>query len=382
MRRLAWCLAFSIGCGQPAHDEHEHEHEEEEEEHARAEGDVVQLDATSIERAGIAIGHVERRAIGGGARIPAEVTLDPTRTAHVTSLVPGRVKTLLVALGDRVRAGQTLAVMSSAEIGETRSAMTATRARLEAAELAYQRQQQLASEGVGAQRALVEAEAELRQARAALAGLGQRARIYGQGGAGADVDIVSPIDGQIVEQHAIPGEAISTDRALFVVSDPEHAWVIGQVPENRVAAARQGAPVVVRLRAYPDASWPGEISFVAPALDSRTRTLPVRVVLANPDGQLRAGLFGSIEIASEAGGGAVLAVPRSAVTTIDGQNVVFVPSGENAFRRTPVEVGRNDADHAEITSGLADGAPLVVEGVFSLKSELLRGLLDEDGHSH
>lgn len=378
----AIAMLAMVGCGagddQGDEDGHAEEGEHGEEGHA----DEVTLTEEAIARSGVEIGRVERRVVFGGAWIPAEVQLDPSRTANVAPLMPGRVVALEVRVGDRVTAGQQLAVIASAEAGQARASQAQARARVEAARLARDRADQLFREGIGSQRALIEAESALRQAQAEASGFAGTVRVYGGGrGRGADVVLSAPIDGVVVEQRAAVGETIDPERAAFVISDPSRVWVVGNVPELDVDRVHVGSPATLRLGAYPERSWPVVIEFVAPALEEQSRTLPVRATLDNPDGRLRPGLFGRLEIAGGDAQG-VLAVPVGALARVEGEDVVFVPADEpRTFRPVPVRVGQRDAVFVEIAEGLEADAPVVVSGAFTLRSELQRGELSE-GHSH
>jgi cobalt-zinc-cadmium efflux system membrane fusion protein len=136
------------------------------------------------------------------------------------------------------------------------------------------------------------------------------------------------------------------------------------------------------MHAFPEASMPGTITYVAPALDERTRSLPIRVSLTTPDPRLRSGLFGSIELVGGSADERVVVVPADAVTTLDGQSVVFVPTGQaNQFRPEVLELGRRAGAWLEVRSGLTEGSELAVSGAFTLKSALSSRELSE-GHDH
>jgi cobalt-zinc-cadmium efflux system membrane fusion protein len=126
----------------------------------------------------------------------------------------------------------------------------------------------------------------------------------------------------------------------------------------------------------------GTITYLAPALDEKTRALPIRVALTAPDARLRSGLFGGIELLGGAAGERVLVVPTDAVATVDGQQVVFVPADEkDTFAPRAVAVGRRAGGFLEIRSGLAEGEEVVLSGAFTLKSALKSGEISH-GHSH
>lgn len=343
--------------------------------------DEVHLSAEALERAGIRVATAERRALTGGVAIPAEVQFEPSSTAHVGPLVPGRITRVSASLGDSVRRGQVLGVVASSDVSAARARLDQARARLTAAESTLRRQQQLATEGIGAQRSLIDAEAQVGELRAEAEGLRRQLSVFGSGSAG-ELALTASIDGIVVAVHGTLGETATPDQPVFIVTDPTKVWVRGNVPELELARVQAGSAAVVRLHAFPDLAMPGTITYVAPALDERTRSLPIRVTLQSPDARLRSGLFGSIELVGGSADERVLVVPAEAVATLDGQNVVFVSAGEpNSFRPQPVLLGRRAGGLFEVRSGLDEGAPICVSGAFTLKSALRSGELSED-HEH
>lgn len=372
------CAVLQIGCSKP----HAGEHGAEPAHHAEAgHAGEVRLSAEAVERAGIRVASVERRALSGGVAIPAEVQFEPSSTAHIGPLVPGRITKVSVALGDRVRRGQLLGAVASTDVSSARARLDQARARLAAAESTLKRQQQLSTEGITAQRSLIDAEAQVGELKAEVEGLRRQLSVFGSGSAG-ELSLTAPIDGVVVALHGTLGETATPDQPTFIVTDPSKVSVQGNVPELELSRVQPGSAVVVRLHAFPDASMPGTITYVAPALDERTRSLPVRVTLRAPDPRLRSGLFGSIELVGATADERTLVVPTEAVATLDGQTVVFVPTEEpNTFQPRAVALGRRAGGFFEIHSGLAEGEKLAVSGAFTLKSALKSGELSE-GHEH
>lgn len=339
----------------------------------------VKVSAEGIERAGIEVGKAEKRALTGGVAIPAEVQFEPSSTAHVGPLVPGRITKVSVALGDRVRRGQLLGVVASSDVSSARARLDQAKARLSAAESTLRRQQQLSTEGIGAQRQLIEAEAQVGELRAEVEGAQRQLSVFGSGSAG-ELALTAPIEGVVVAVNGTLGETATPDQPAFIITDPTKVWVRGNVPELELARVQVGAAAIVRLHAFPDVSMSGTITYAAPALDERTRSLPIRVTLHAPDARMRSGLFGGIELVGGAEDERVVVVPADAVATLDGQTVVFVPADEaNAFRPQPIALGRRAGGFFEVKSGLEPGASLAINGAFTLKSALRSSELSE-GH--
>lgn len=337
----------------------------------------VRLTADAQRLAGVRVGHAERRAMSGGASIPAEVQFDPGGTAHVASLVPGRFTRIEASLGANVRSGDLLAVLVSSDVSAARARLNQARARFAAAQSALQRQQTLATEGIGAQRTLIEAEAQVGDLRAEVIGLQQQLAVFGSGNAG-EVRLTSPIDGVIVAMHATLGENASTESPAFEVTDASRVWMRGNVPELDLARVQTGMAAIVRLHAFPEDEFRGRVTYIAPALDEGSRALPIRVSFERVDARLRSGLYGSIELTGGAPEERPVTVPVDAVATLDGRTVVFVPGHEaNTFRPHPVQLGRRSGSFLEVLVGLDEGAAVVVSGAFTLKSVLRSGELGE-----
>lgn len=376
-RRLTYLFAGWIAAvpactpEEPSEDAHEGEAEGE---HAGE----VHIDPDAMSTAGIRLGQAERRALSGGAHLPGEIRFDPLSTAHVSPLVSGRFERVNAALGQRVQEGDVLAVLASADVSGAQANLGAAQARLRAAESALERQQTLVREGIGARRGLIEAEAEARQVRAEVEGLRSQLGVLGSGGRG--IRLVAPIAGVVVQVHATPGEIAGPGEPAFTIADPTAVSVYGQVPELAIPRIREGQRVVFRPHAYRELALPGTIAYVAPAIDERTRSLPIRIVLEETDARMRSGMYGAIELAGDEA--RPIAVPVEAVVTIEGQPTVFVPGDEEgAFVPTPVRLGRRAGPYYEIESGIDEGAAVVVEGAFTLKSALSAGELSE-GHAH
>lgn len=393
IRLLTLALAATLiaACACDAHDDHEARDDHEAHDEARAARPErsaeaaheaeVHLSKEALARSGIRVAPAERRALTGGAAIPAEVQFEPSSTAHVGPLVPGRITQVSVALGDRVRRGKVLGVVASGDVSTARARLDQVQARLAAAESTLRRQQALSTEGIGARRSLIEAETQVEELRAELEGLRRQLSVFGSGRAG-DLALTSPIDGVVVAIHATIGETVTPDAPAFIVTDPTKVWVRGNVPELEIARLHPGSAAIVRLHAFPELTMTGTISYVAPALDERTRSLPVRVTLDAPDPRLRSGLFGSIELTGLHAGERVLVVPTEAVATIDGQVVVFATGDEpGAFVPRPVVLGRRAGGFFEVRSGLDEGTSIAVSGAFTLKSALQAGEIS-DGHGH
>lgn len=379
---------LSLGCTERHADGDEHGHEKgghdergKEKGHSEEEG-VVHVAKEAIEKNGIKVDKAGSGRLGGGVEAPAEITFQPDKVAHVTLLVPGRITSVKGALGDKVKRGDTLAVVESAELSEAQGASAQAQAALDVAKKGFERQRELKASGIGAQRNYDEAEAALRRAEADVAAAAQRTRVYGGGGGGGSVVVKAPIDGEIVQRHATVGEVVDHDEPLFVVADLSKVAVEGRIYEKDVAGVMLGAAARLTLQAYPGDSWEGTLDYVSPHLDEKTRTSAVRMTLDNTERKLKPGLFGTVNVLGDVNASPRAIVPADAVQRTKDGDVVFVPADEEGeFKAALVAVGAKRDGQAEIVSGLSAGADVVVKGAFVLKSELMKSELGE-GHTH
>ena len=390
--RLIWIVALptlllAAGCEDrdqhDGHDERAPEHGEgaAHEEHAGQR--VVHVSPEAIARMGIRTATVDAAPAIGGIEVPAEIQAEPDREAHVSSIVSGQLARVAASVGDRVQAGQTLAFVRSIALGEARAQGARARANVEVAQSNFSRQQELQREGIGAQRQFLEAQAELRRAQAEQSAADRALEVYGRGGSGSEVAIKSPIAGRVLSRHATVGEVVGPSDVLFEVTDITRVWAVGRVYQQNAGQVTEGARAALTLQALPGRSFQGTLDYVAPALDERTRTLPVRLGFDNPEGVLRPGLFGTLSI-SPAGAAAETApaIAAAAVQRLGDNTIVFVPGDEDGeFRAVNVTVGPRSQGLVRIQGGLAVGDRYVSEGAFVLKSELSRGELGE-GHAH
>jgi len=225
------------------------------------------------------------------------------------------------------------------------------------------------------------AETEMRNAERALHILGltheQTAEIAKQGRE-IDADIsraalLSPISGVIVDRHLTRGELVNTDTALYTIADISRVWVLGRAYERDIRFLRRGLKTTLRLDAFPQEVFQGEVDYVSNQLDLDTRTVPVRVVLTNPHERIRAGMFATVVIHITNETGAVehkgLLVPTAALQRLRNGFVVFQVIRPGEYRVVTVQVVRKSRDFAEVTGAISEGDKVAIGDTFVLKSE-------------
>ncbi|MFQ5576461.1 MAG: efflux RND transporter periplasmic adaptor subunit, partial [Anaerolineae bacterium] len=175
----------------------------------------------------------------------------------------------------------------------------------------------------------------------------------------------APFDGQVAEVYVTTGSVASPQSpAIKLIS--QDLEVLVDVPENQISTLHRNQPAALKVTAFPGQDFPALITSVAPAADSASHTFPVKISPLDEAGKLRAGMFADIAILLEEKTGVVL-IPRSAVTIVRGQEVVYVVSADGkTVSMRPVVTGLSDDGRVEIVDGLAPDETVVVAGLSSL----------------
>ena len=296
--------------------------------------------------------------------------LVPQTRVAVAAKLPGTLSSVRVNIGDRVRAGQVVAVLDrreiDAQVDAAEAAVNVAHAGVEAAEAALanaelerDRAQNLFDRGAVPRQRLDAAEtarrssaaqrdlarANLAQAEAAL----RRAREVQR-----DATLTSPIDGVVVERHYDAGSLVGPgDDPVVVVADLRVMKLEAGVSELEAGRLRVGMPARVEAQARPGDVFDGRVAAIAPEVDARNRHFRIEVRINNPGAQLLSGMYGSAAIPLERVQ-QVVAIPRDAVMTRDGKRVAIRIEGDTV-RDVPVTEGLTDGRLVQIASGLEAG---------------------------
>lgn len=383
------------------HDDHEageQKHREgEEEDHAGEEGpdehgeeQLVRLTPEEMKEFGIEVQTAAPGEIDQYVDLPGEIVLNSDRLAHVVPRVQGIVRQVFASSGDRIRGGQVLAVIESRELADSKAEFLAARERIDLARVNFEREEMLWQKKVSSEQEYLDAKQALAEARIALNSAEQKLHALGfsetylndlprhPDATFTRFEIRAPFAGTVIEKHITLGETLKEDAEAFTIADLATVWVDIKVYQKDLAMIRKGQEVVIEVgHDIPDAT--GEIAWVSPVVGESTRTANARVVLANPEGILRPGLFVTAKVAV-ASNPVKVRVPKTALQTVEERTVVFVQEDEG-FEPRPVQVGQESAGHVEIVSGLDPGQKYVSLGAFTLKAQLSKGAFG-DGHAH
>jgi cobalt-zinc-cadmium efflux system membrane fusion protein len=360
-------------------------HAEEGHDPEEAAENLVRIDPEMLRDLRITTAPAESRSGAEGSPVLGELHVNENAYAEVGSPVPARAVRVVATPGQRVSRGQVLAELQSLELGKTRGEHREAEARLVLARKALERKRSLAEERIAPQREVQEAEAELRTAEAQLQAARSALQALGAlaaGGAdGSRFALRAPVSGTVIDRAVVQGQVTEPAQTLFKVGDLSVLWLIAHASERDAVRVRPGSQARVAIPALPGVSLTGRVAVVGSQVEVSSRTIPVRIELANHAGVLRPGMSATVWL-PVGEGTPLIAVPVAALQRLEDKWSVFMPRGEGVFEVRPVGRGRDLGGEVEILSGLQAGDTVVVEGAFLLKAEAEKARGQGEQHEH
>lgn len=336
----------------------------------------------------IKLGKASKQPIEDVIETTGEVGLNEHATVRITAPVPGILRKVCVDSSTRVKAGDALLELESAELAEAIGVFLKNRTLAEVSRQNFERERILVASNVSAEVDLAAARIRLSEDTAnlnatlqrltslgvsqeALAGMGDTSPVKPM----ATLSVRAPRDGIIIEKHITTGNRIAAGDTVLILSDPSTLWIWFDIQQRDLAPllahpAPGTIPITLTTWAFSGQTFTGHVEVVGPVQDTATRTIKGRALIDNPRQQLRPGMFCAVRLAL--GSDKTLAIPRSAILDDEGRNFVFKHLKDNYFIRQPVRKGRTSLDAVEIIEGLSEGETVVTEGSFLLKSDVLR----------
>ena len=288
-------------------------------------------------------------------------------------------------LGQNVRKGQTVAVVSSNELAEAQTKYLAALAELEEHHKHHARTEKLVAIGAASREELELATSKLKAAESELANLRQRLLLLGLSSqrvsglrstsqVSSEVNLPAPASGSVTSRTVNSGEVIEANKELLRVTDLSSVWVVAQVYEKDLGKVHIGSGASITTDAYPGHVFRGQVSYVDPKVDPQTRTAQARIELANPGQQLKIGMyvnvaFGALGVA----GSSVPIVPIEAVQNMGNRQVIFVATSDpSVFALRFVRLGPEGGGFFPVLEGLSVGDRVATEGSFMLRAEWLK----------
>ncbi len=326
----------------------------------------ITMSAQQIAVAGIELTQPTVGGSSGGIQAAALVESEPDGTRVVAAPIEGRVIALTRNLGDYVRRGDTLAIIESREAASLQADVERARSRLNLARVTLNRDLALYKRGFRPKSALDISQAAYEQAQTDLRMATQQVSASGlRGGNLNRIIITAPIAGRVIARSAVLGQVFMTDAPdteLFRIADTNRLSLTFSLSPADAARVNPGSVVQVIA---PGRHSTARISFVSPALDPKTRLVPVIARLDNRSGQWRVGEPVSVAVGLAGGIGGGVHVPTTAVQTVKGRNVVFVRTA-TGFRAAPVTLGTQEGGTTVVTAGLSGGEQIAATNSYTL----------------
>jgi cobalt-zinc-cadmium efflux system membrane fusion protein len=356
---------------------------------------LVEMSVSAQKHIGMVVAPAEVSQLNEYLRTTGTVQPIDSRVGVVAPLARGRIVEVRAKVGDRVQAGQTLAVFDNVEAGELLAQERAGQADLERlkaqlipAARQMERSRRLADIGAGSEKEFESSRAEkegidasIRSQQALIEGLRQHLHRFGISEENPRsnylTSLQAPFGGVVTKAQVSPGDTVETGKEVFTVADLQRIWVQAEVYEKDLGRLSVGQSAYITVDTYPNHPFEGKVAYISDVLDPQTRTARVRCEVANPQMQLKTDMFANVELPTKLTKQA-LAVPAAALQQVEGKNVVFVRRSEDTFEKREVEKGVTVKDQVEIVSGLKPGEPIVTQGAFHLKSILAGGELGEE----
>ena len=301
------------------------------------------------------------------------VAPDISRTIPVISLANGRVVDIKVRLDDYVKKGQLLMKVQSPDVSTAFDAYLKAVNDEQLANKSYIRAKDLLEHGAVSQAMFEQAEDSENNAKADLTAAEEQLKTLGvdKDHPSSIVNVYAPVSGVIISQNVAQagaaGVSLSGSSTAFTIADLSEVWILCDVFENDLPKVHVGETAQIHIDAYPDKILTGRISDIGPVLDPSIRTAKVRIEVANP-GILKIGMFVSATFAAKTKETHAV-VPATAVLHLHDRDWVFVPVGDNQFKRTEVHAGKMlEGSRQEILSGINPGQQIVVNAL-SLETE-------------
>ena len=351
-------------------------------EHVEGEAELT-LTTEEAERAGVKVEAVRPEPMGETLVVTATIRPDQDRIARVAPRTEGRITTAPAKLGDRVRAGQTLATLDSVAVGEAHASWTLAQAELRIAEADFKRAESLNADEIIPRKDYLRAQADRDKAAAAVRAGADRLRLLGgsSGASGSGVSrfaVTAPFAGTVIEKKATLGDLATPGEPMFTVADLSRLWIQADLPEATLAKIQIGANAKVSVPAYPNETFNGRVGHIGASLDKDTRTVAARIEVANADGRLKPEMFATATIEATGDKRDAISLPDAAIVLMDGKPTVFVFE-QGAYEMRQVEPGERIGGRTVLKSGLKAGDQVVTSGTYALKARKLKSQL---GHGH
>jgi membrane fusion protein, copper/silver efflux system len=327
---------------------------------------MVHIDPARQQMIGLTTVQAELGPIGGAWRTTGRVAIDETRVRHVNVKVPGFVEQIYVDfVGKPVKRGEPLFSIYSPDLLAAQEELL----------LALRTQERLRSAGGLANDGEALVQAAYRKLELWDIPRSEIDRLMATRKPLKAVALYSPIAGVVTKKDVVQGMRLDAGAMPYEITDLSQVWVLADVYESELRHVKVGMAAELTLRAFPGRTFQGRVAFLDPILDPATRTAKVRLIFPNATGELRPEMFGEVILRGVPR--QALRIPVDAVIHSGTESYLFASLGEGKFEPRKVELGEQDGQVVEVTSGIDAGERVIGRANFLVDSESrLRASLD------
>ncbi len=310
----------------------------------------------------ISLDTVRVRPVENIIELNGRIAAAADRMADIYAIVGGQVINVEAELGDKVIKGQTLAVIRSSEVAQFESELIDARSDVRLAEKNLQVQQDLHASKLVSERDLVQAQQDLAKAHAQLRRIEETFSIY-HFQQGSEYVVKTPISGYIIDKRINRDVVLPAgqNERIFSIAELDEVWVLADVYESDIARMKEGLPAEITTLSYPDKTFPGTVDKIFNILDPRTRTMRIRVKLANPDVLLKPEMIARVRLAFQEPV-ELVAVPSSAIISDNDKQFVMVYTDRFNITTRSVHAYRTTGNTTWVDDGLAPGEVVISKG--------------------
>lgn len=330
---------------------------------------IITFDTNAPQLAYLKIDEVHKDQVPTVEALQGFVTYDEDRTSRITSPLNGRVTQIFAKIGEKVKLGQSLAILDSPDFGQANADLMKSESDLKLKEQAYERAKNLYEHEVIAKKEFENAESFFTQAKAEYQRAFGRLKNYGTS-KNNNFILSTKIAGTITERQINPGSEVKIDNPnpLFIVSDPKHLWINIEVPEKDLNKVRVGQHLKIDSSAYPDVPFKAKVILISKVLNPETRRIVVRCEIDNTDEKLKPEMY---VYATPLDGEAELAyISNDAIITEGIKNYIFIEKTPGTIEKRLVKVAYQGHKNSFIAEGVTEGERVVIKGALLLNSEI------------
>jgi RND family efflux transporter MFP subunit len=322
-------------------------------------GATVQLSPSEIAAAGVQVAEVRVATLKTDIAAFGRVEQPEAQLAAVSARIGGRVDKLYVQYtGERVQRGQAVADLYSPEVATA----------LDEYRLAEESRNQLHQSDDAYARQQADALVAACQRKLELWGISRKQISAPETTGIPHVTLYAYASGTVVDRKVTQGQYVNAGDTLLTVADLSQVWIKADVYEEQLPEIRAGQQVDITADSLPNRTLHGHVDFIEPSASPQTRTVPVHVHVANPGMRLLPGMFVNATFVSRAAQLSIV-VPRSAVLDTGTRKIVYLARPNGAFEAREVQVGAPSEDLFPVSSGLAKGDKVVLNGNFLIDSQ-------------